>query len=187
MTAPDPDAVAAPTFDALPAGGFNRTVAGIECGHVHAFLVPDRPSIAEVAARHGIKVTVGADDPLVHQVPPFAEDSDRPATATGEREKCPVCHGEGLVECRDALQCLRPHYDGWHPCRDCDGFGERPIVVLTDDHEVCDQQLRAERAARAEEVGRLMVIVKRTAGMGPCSQEHHEVLVAAARAALGDR
>lgn len=112
---------------------------------------------------------------------------DRPATATGEREKCPVCHGEGLVECRDALQCLRPHYDGWHPCRDCDGFGERPIVVLTDDHEVCDQQLRAERAARAEEVGRLMVIVKRTAGMGPCSQEHHEVLVAAARAALGDR
>lgn len=54
--------------------------------------------------------------------PEFPDDDDD--FDDGYERDCHWCGGDGLVECRDPIQCTRPHNKcGECPCSSCGGSG----------------------------------------------------------------
>ena len=53
-----------------------------------------------------------------------------PNAADEPREDCSWCGGDGLEECDDPIQCMRPHIGNEHPCVACGGSGDAKDQTL---------------------------------------------------------
>ena len=67
----------------------------------------------------------------IPRLEPFDDDDEDEEGYDDESRRCSHCAGDGWVECRNPLECTRPHNKfGECPCGSCGGSGDAKDMTV---------------------------------------------------------